>query len=281
MKNKKILIIGLGLIGASYAQGLTKKGYLIYGANRSEKALNEAKKRKIIIDGILLKDINKEYLEDFKYIIMGLYPQAMVDFLEEHKDDFAKDTIITDVSGVKSFFINDLQNILPCEFIGAHPMAGKEKSGIDNCDYTIFKNANYIITNTTKNTDKGIEFAKEIGEALEFKKISFLSPKEHDEMIAFLSQLTHCIAITLMTARDSAHFINYTGDSFRDLTRIASINENMWSELFIENKDVLVKQMDLFINEFLKLKENIEKENIEEIKKTMILSTERRKKFDI
>lgn len=100
-----------------------------------------------------------------------------------------------------------------------------------------------------------------------FKNISILTPEKHDEMIGFLSQLTHCIAITLMTCKDSKHLVEYTGDSFRDLTRIAKINEQMWSELFLMNKNELLSQMDLFLQEFKKLRDALAREDAETIKK--------------
>lgn len=279
-KYSKILIIGLGLIGGSYAQGLSKKGFNLYALNRSQKAIDYAINNNYIIDGFTFDNIPNGFLSSFDYIIMGLYPKAMMDFLNLHKDELNKNVIITDVCGVKQVFINDVQNLIDGEFIGAHPMAGREVSGIENADYHIFKDANYIITPTEKNTEKGINFTRMIGEELEFRHIAILSPQKHDEMIAYLSQLTHCIAVTLMTSRNSEQFINYTGDSFRDLTRIAKINENMWCELFLENKKDLLSQMDLFIKEILKLREAIEKEDQETIKNMMKLSTERRKKFD-
>ena len=125
-------------------------------------------------------------------------------------------------------------------------MAGKEVSGVKNASCDLFKNANFIITPTNKNSNEAIEFATSLAKELEFANVSTLSVEKHDEMIAFLSQLTHCIAITLMTCNDSTHLKDYTGDSFRDLTRIASINENMWSELFMLNKEKLIEQMNLF-----------------------------------
>ena len=108
-------------------------------------------------------------------------------------------------------------------------MAGKEVYGVENSDKKIFQGANFIITPTSKNTTKAIDTIVEMGKILGFKNISILTPEKHDEMIGFLSQLTHCIAITLMTCKDSKHLVEYTGDSFRDLTRIAKINEQMWS----------------------------------------------------
>ena len=159
-------------------------------------------------------------------------------------------------------------------------MAGKEVYGVKNASATLFNKANYIITPTSKNTQKAIDLATSIAKELNFANISILTPEKHDEMIAYLSQLTHCIAITLMTCSENEHLKEYTGDSFKDLTRIANINENMWSELFLLNKEELINQMDLFINKFNILKKTIEEENVEEMKEIMKLSTKRRKYFD-
>ena len=276
----KILIVGLGLIGGSYAKGLTKRGYNVYGYNRNKDAIDYAKKNKIIIDGS--SEFTEDFIGEFDRIIFSLYPKVFKEYIEKFGSFIKKGAIISDVTGVKESIVTDIQNILGdrVEFIAAHPMAGKEVYGIENADEKIFENANYIITPTKKNTDKGIAFATEIGEALNFRKISLLTPKEHDEMIAFLSQLTHCIAVALMTCKDSEDLVNYTGDSFRDLTRIANINENMWTELFLMNKSALLKEMDSFINCMSKLRDFINNEDEEKIKNMMRLSTERRKFFN-
>ena len=179
--------------------------------------------------------------------------------------------MITDVTGVKSEIVFKIQALLKdtVEFVPAHPMAGKEVYGVENSDKKIFQGANFIITPTSKNTTKAIDTIVEMGKILGFKNISILTPEKHDEMIGFLSQLTHCIAITLMTCKDSKHLVEYTGDSFRDLTRIAKINEQMWSELFLMNKNELLSQMDLFLQEFEKLRDALAREDAETIKKMM------------
>ena len=125
-----------------------------------------------------------------------------------------------------------------------------------------------------------INVVKKIAEELEFKNIEILSMEQHDEMIGFLSQLTHCIAISLMTCKESKHLVKYTGDSFRDLTRIAKINENMWSELFLLNKEELLLQMNLFVEKFEVLKKTIENDDVEKMKEIMKLSTLNRSYFD-
>ena len=277
---EKILIVGLGLIGGSYAKGLTKKGYEVYAYNRNKDAIDYAKKNDIIVDGT--NEYTKDFVGQFDRIIFSLYPKIFKEYIKNYGDYIKDKAIISDVSGVKESIVDYIQGILSdrVEFIPAHPMAGKEVYGVENADEKIFENANYIITPTKKNTDKGIAFATKIGEDLNFRKISLLTPKEHDEMIAFLSQLTHCIAVALMTCKDSQDLVNYTGDSFRDLTRIANINENMWTELFMMNKSALLKEMDSFINCMTILRNFINNGDEEKIKNMMRLSTERRSYFN-
>ena len=276
----KILIVGLGLIGGSYAKGLTKKGYEVYAYNRNKNAIDYAKEHGIIIDGT--NEYSKNFICNFDRIIFSLYPKIFKEYIENFGSYIKDGAIISDVTGVKESIVADIQNVLGdrVEFIAAHPMAGKEVYGIENADEKIFENANYIITPTGKNTDKGIAFATEIGKALNFRKISLLSPTEHDEMIAFLSQLTHCIAVSLMTCKDSKDLVDYTGDSFRDLTRIANINENMWTELFLMNKTALLKEMDSFIDNMSKLRGLVADEKVDEMKDMMRLSTKRRNYFN-
>ena len=279
-KNNKILIVGLGLLGGSYASCLMDNGYQVYAIDTNESSINYAIKNNIIIDGTT--KVEKEFIEQFDLLIFCLYPKVFVEWITNYQQFIKTNAILTDVTGVKSYIINELNNILrnDLEFIGAHPMAGREVYGVENSKKDLFVGANLIITPTTSSTEKAITIVQEIGQILGFKNIVNLSPEEHDEMIGFLSQLTHCIAVSLMTCKDSKHLVKYTGDSFRDLTRIARINENMWSELFLLNKEELLKQMNEFEEQFNKLKQTIENEDVETMKEIMRLSTIRRSYFD-
>ena len=189
---------------------------------------------------------------------------------------------LTDVSGVKRNIVERIQSILreDLEFCASHPMAGKEVSGVKYADDAIFHIANFIITPTTKNTQAAIATLKEFARILGFTNISVLTPEEHDEMVGFVSQLTHVIAVSLMNTNDNTHLVEYTGDSFRDLTRIAKINENLWSELFFLNKDNLIREIDDFVKEINHLKTKLEQNDVEGLKELFIQSTIRRKRFD-
>ena len=279
-KNTRFLIIGLGLLGGSYARGLTEKGYYVEAITKDKEDIEYALQHEMIKKGS--PEIDEEMIRSADIIIFALYPATFIKWIEENGKLIKPGTLITDVTGVKGCIVEKIQNMLPplVEFVSAHPMAGREVFGIRNSDESIFYGANYIVVTTTRNTDEGIEACKRIGEILGFGRISELSPEAHDEMIGFVSQLTHCIAVSLMNCYEHGHLERYTGDSFRDLTRIAKINENMWSELFIMNKEPLLRQMDLFIGEFTRMKESLIEDDREAMKEMMRISTERRKQFD-
>ena len=276
----KFLIVGLGLIGGSYAQALTDLGYEVGAITRSQSSIDYAVEKGIISHGTV--EISKEYIEKFDVIVFALYPKVLIKWIEDNQGYFKSGAIITDVTGVKGPIVYKIQDMLrdDLEFVGAHPMAGREVYGVQNADKSIFRNANYIVTPTSKNTKESIEAVKSLGKILGFKTIAELSPEEHDEMIGFLSQLTHCIAVSLMTCKESEKLVDYTGDSFRDLTRIAKINEDMWCELFLLNKSELLSQMDLFIGKFRELRDAISTSDTEKIKSIMRTSTKRRSYFD-
>lgn len=279
-KDKKVLIIGLGLLGGSYAEALTELGYTVGAITRSKSSIDYALEKGLIASGTT--EVTKEYVEQFDLLVFCLYPKVFLDWIKKYQDFIKPGALITDVTGVKRSIVYPIQAILrdDLEFIGAHPMAGREVYGVQNATKEIFKNANYIVTPTLKNTDDGIAACEELGRILGFRSVKRLSPEDHDEMIGFLSQLTHCIAVSLMVCKDSENLVDYTGDSFRDLTRIAKINEGMWTELFYLNKDELLLQMELFSEKFNRLKEAIRTEDTDTVYEIMQLSTEKRKLFD-
>ena len=276
----KFLIVGLGLIGGSYAQALTDLGYEVGAITRSQSSIDYAIENGLISHGTT--EVTEEYVSKFDVIIFALYPKVFVEWIDKYQSYFKSGALISDVTGVKSPIVYKIQDMLrdDVEFVAAHPMAGKEVYGVQNADKSIFNQANYIVTPTEKNTKSAIETTKQIGRLLGFKTVCELSPEKHDEMIGFLSQLTHCIAVSLMDCKESEKLVDYTGDSFRDLTRIAKINDAMWSELFLLNKDELISQMDLFVSKFMELRDAIKEEDTDKMREMMRISTERRKHFD-
>ena len=279
-KDKKILIVGLGLLGGSYAQALTQKGFEVGAIDLSQDSIAYALSRGMIAHGKW--EVTKDYVEQFDIVVFALYPKVLTAWIEKYQHFFKSGAILTDVTGVKCAVVYDIQALLrpDVEFIGAHPMAGREVYGVENANPHMFLGANYIVTPTEQNTPAAIALSEDIGHLLGFGTVTRLSPPEHDEMIGFLSQLTHCIAVSLMTSRDTAALVDYSGDSFRDLTRIAKINEHMWSELFLSNKEPLLRQMDLFLDQFVKLREYLITEDKEKMEEMMRLSTKQRELFD-
>ena len=280
INKKNILIVGLGLMGGSYAMALKRLGYRVYAIDINPESIKYAIDNGLIDDGSTKAD--PDLISSADAVIFALYPKTFTAWINENQKFLKPGIFITDVTGVKECIVYKIQDILrdDVEFIASHPMAGREVSGVQNSSDMIFRDANYIVVPTDKNTPEAIEWCMMLGRILGFRKISVLSPAEHDKMIAYVSQLTHCIAISLMTGTDLEHVENFTGDSFRDLTRIARINENMWSELFLMNKDTLIDQMDRFIDELTQIKELIADEDTEGLKEKMRLSTKRRMRFD-
>ena len=278
--SKRILIVGLGLLGGSYAKALKRFGFHISAITKEQSSIDYALKEGIIDEGST--ELDERIIGQADLVVFALYPHVFVEWIEKNQQLLKSGALITDVTGVKGSIVYKIQDMLrpDVEFIAAHPMAGREVSGVENSTEKMFVGANYIVTPTAKNTPEAIETCIELGRLLGFCNVATLSPEEHDEMIGFLSQLTHCIAVSLMTCNDKEHMEKYTGDSFRDLTRIARINDLMWSELFVANKKVLLDQMDMFMNEFVRLRGMIETEDIDGMRSMMRHSTARRALFD-
>ncbi len=279
-KDMNILIVGLGLLGGSYAMALTKKGYRVSALTRSQPSIDYALENGIIAEG--KTGVDPEMIAAADLIVFSVYPKILLEWMQENRGLIKPGTVVTDVTGVKGFTVYRVQDMMPegAEFISAHPMAGRECLGVQNATDEIFKKANYLVVPTEKNTEGAIELCEDLGRELGFARVSRIGVEEHDEMIAFLSQLTHAIAVTLMCCNDSPDLVAYTGDSFRDLTRIAKIDDGMWNELFMCNRDELSRQMDIFSETFEKMRRALKEGDTTTMRAMMRTSTERRKLFD-
>ena len=279
-KSKTYLIVGLGLLGGKYAQVLSSRGYRVTGIARSRETIDYALQHEYIAEG------RTEDFEDLitgaDCIIFGLYPTVLLDWVKQYGSLIRPGTMVTDVSGVKRGVVEPVQAALPegAEFIASHPMAGRETSGITHSAEVNFAPANFIITPTERNTPAGIDWCRALAEELGFKRISILTPAEHDHMIGYVSQLCHAIAVSLMCASDNTELAKYTGDSFRDLTRIAHINDKMWAELFLWNKDNLISEIDMFSDALQSMREKLVQDDREGLEEMFRLSTQRRSAFD-
>ena len=276
----KILIVGLGVIGGGYAMALKEAGYNeVYGIDTNEETLKKAKEMKIIKEGFTRED---EIISEMNLIILAIYPNLVKDFIVKNKNKFKENALITDVTGIKQLFINDIVEILPqnIDFVFAHPMAGRENKGIDYATNKVFQGANFLIVETKKNKEENIRKIENLAKEMGFKHIKRTTPAFHDEMIAFTSQLPHVLAVALTNSdienRNTGEFI---GDSYRDLTRIANMNEKLWSLLFLGNKKNLLEAMNNFEAEFHKIKKCIEENDEKNLQKLFIKSTIRREQL--
>lgn len=276
----KITIVGLGVIGGSFAKAI--KAFevdKVWAVDIDNYTLEKAKELEIIDEGY--KDPSIPVSES-DLIILCVYPKQITDFITKYKRFFKKGAIITDVTGIKNGYIDMINPILPehVDFVFGHPMAGREKKGIDYASKEVFMGANYLITPNKRNKEDNIKFIENFVKALGFKRVSRVDVDKHDEIIAYTSQLPHAIAVSLI---DSDEWIPETdlfiGDSYRELTRIARINEKLWCELFMGNRNNLINQIDLFQDKLNILKKCLVDKNDDELIELFIESSKRREKI--
>lgn len=260
----KILIVGLGLIGGSLCKAIKEntKHYVI-GLDSSQNVIDMALEKNVIDEQADDKNIS---LCDF--IIVCLHPESAEKYMLENAENFKKGAVLTDVCGIKNAFVQkvtDKSEKFGVHFVSTHPMAGKEHSGFEYSDGKIFKNANFIVTpveNTDKaSQDKVIEFAKSLG----FGKIVITSPYEHDKTIAYTSQLAHVVSSAYVKSPAMQKEMGFSGGSFQDMTRIATMNEKMWSSLFMLNKECLINEIDTLIKNLSEYKNAIENEDTDKL----------------
>jgi prephenate dehydrogenase len=288
--DRTVLIVGMGLMGTAYARALSDTGFRVLGITLSQEVIDEAQKDGVLCAGST--EVDADLIARADIIVFGLYPAVLVDWIERHGHLITPGTVLTDVTGVKGCVVDKVQSLLPdgVEYISAHPMAGRELIG--SCDLDVyraatpdmFRGANYLVVPTERNTPEAIALCEQLGRILGFARVTRLTVEEHDDMIAYLSQLTHAIAVSLMCCADDEEDVSrlsaLTGDSFRDLTRIAKINEGMWSELFLSNREALLSQMDVFIDRFTRMREPLRAGDAQTMKDMMRQSTDRRRAFD-
>lgn len=276
----KITIVGLGLMGGSYALALRDlKPAKIYGVDINQEALTFGEDMGIIDKGYADP---KEPLKESDLVIICLYPQLVKKFVKDNMDNFKKGAVITDVTGIKSQFIEEVNSFLreDIDFVFGHPMAGREFTGVKYASKEIFKGANYIITPTDRNKEESIRLIEDMAGKMGFKNIEKVTAEVHDRLIGFTSQLPHVIAVSLVNSDNSGLDIGkFTGDSYRDLTRIARINTKLWSELFIGNKQNLIKEIEEFEKNIREVKTAILNEDIETLGKVLYRATKKREEM--
>lgn len=254
----KIAIIGLGLIGGSMAKAIKKNtDYPVYAYDIDKSAVSAAIQQEAIDGGFEL-----DVLNTFDLIILGLYPDVTISFVTEHAGDFKKGAVVIDTCGVKQTVVASCEKILSDNgvyYLGCHPMAGREYSGFEYSLDNLFEKASFIYT-PTENTPQSIvrfvtDFAKEIG----FLRCTKATPKEHDEVIAFTSQLAHIVSSAYVKSPALEKQFGFSAGSFKDLTRVAKLNEGMWTTLFLMNKEPLLEEIDHIIYHLKEYREAIER----------------------
>ena len=238
----KIAIIGLGLIGGSMAKEIKENtDHLVYGYDKNDTVVKKAKLLNAI-DQVLTDNLLKEC----DLTIVALYPQAAVDYIRDHQGLFKKSSIVLDCCGVKQIVCSQVEPIALKQgfvFIGGHPMAGLEHSGFDHAKKALFNNASMILT-PTKGNIQDVEKVKDLFTAIGFTNLQIATPEEHDQMIAFTSQLAHVVSSAYIKSPAAMKHKGFSAGSYRDLTRVAKLNEDMWTELFLDNSDQLAREID-------------------------------------
>lgn len=262
-----ILICGLGLIGASLAKTLKKNtNHTVLGWNRTESVTEKA-----LRDGVIDKtgDIDSLMAEaDITFV--NFYPEAIVSFILEHKNSFKKDSVVTDSCGIKTKICRAMEKEkLDFYFIGAHPMAGREVGGYDNSIDTLYDKASFIVTPVDGTPRNKVDALVGLAESMGFARTVVTTPEHHDEMIAFTSQIAHVLACSYVLSPLAPSHAGYSAGSYRDVSRVARINADMWADLFIDNKEALVKEIDDLVSNLMQFKYNIVNEDSPALKDLM------------
>ncbi len=261
-----ISIIGLGLIGGSIAKALKKHtNNYITAFDINENVLKKAKSVNLIDDFC-----DKTLLSNSDVVYLCVYPKHAIEFVKKNAHFFKPGCIVTDTSGVKSFICEKLTNIAKNNnftFIGSHPMAGKEKNGFEASDENLFKGASYIITPIDKEFyGDSINVLENLALKMGFNKISKTTPQEHDEIISFTSQIPHILACSYVLSPQCPKHTGFSAGSYKDVSRVANINENLWAELFLENRESLINEINILVKNINKFKNSIEKNDFEALK---------------
>lgn len=258
-----IAIIGMGIIGGSFAKAFKKyTNHHIIGINRTKSTLQQA-----FDCGAIDEMGDEKSLEKSDVIILAVYPKAAVNFIEKNGKFIKKGAIVTDSSGIKTEIcpkMVDLSKKFGFTFVGSHPMAGKEKNGFSVSDADLYKGASYIIVPCEADKDS-VNTISSLALSIGFGGIKITTPQEHDRMIAFTSQLPHVLACAYVMSPCCLNHKGFSAGSYRDVSRVANINSELWSELFLENKEPLLAELNELIKNINSIKNAVGKENKEEL----------------
>ena len=263
-------IVGLGLIGGSYAKALRNlKVRKILGMDISH-GIARACLNANMIDEVVEEDGSN--LKEADIIICSVYPEAVMGFVRQNVHNFAEGMLMTDATGVKGTMPREIQELLPegCEFISGHPMAGRQGSGLGMSDAAIFNNSNYIIVPTEKNTPEAVNWLEEFAKTLGCARSVKVSMEDHDKIIAYTSDLPHITAVALVNSASYNENTQYfIAGGFRDATRVADINPDLWSDLFLSNRDNVIAEIENYQSQLERWKKAIVEYDRETLKEIM------------
>ncbi len=262
----KIGIVGLGLIGGSILKAIkARTNHLCYGYNRSKNTLIQAQ---AFLDGVL----DTITIQDMDVIFLCVAPTVAVNYLKDNIDYIKRGTIVIDVCGVKEYIIKSVEDLClekGINFIGGHPMAGKEVSGFDNSSAEMFDNANFIITPTKKSNQNAILIVEELLLSIGFANVIKATSQKHDKIIAYTSQLAHLVSNAYIKSPTLAYYRGFSGGSFEDLTRVARLDSKIWTELFLLNKENLLYELDILLSNLLAYKDALNDNDEERLSKLL------------
>lgn len=249
---KKILVVGLGLIGGSLAMALQGfEDFEVVGAVRSQATFDKAAARHAA-DRLTFDPAGE--LPEADVVVLCQDPAGIIAFLDEHRDRFKPGCLIWDVCGVKTAVMEAAKRLPQgVDFIGCHPMAGKEVSGIDNAEGTLFRNTHFIVTPGPGATQEHLDLLRRMADWCRFGDVTVTTPERHDQMIAYTSQLMHVIAVSVCDNDELFSCMGFEGGSFRDCTRVAALDPAMWTQLFTLNAPALsgiVAQLEQRIRQY-------------------------------
>ncbi len=244
-------VVGLGLIGGSLAKSAKKNTkYKVYGYDINENVVKAAIAEKSI-DG----ELTEKRLATCDYVFIPLYPEAVIEYVEKNADIFKEGATVIDCAGVKRIVCEkcfDIAERHKFSFVGGHPMAGTQFSGFENSKDTMFWNSPFVLTPKENEDILTLANAREVIIAIGFGRVSVMTPQKHDKLIAFTSQLAHVVSNAFVKSPSALERKGISAGSYKDLTRVAYLNEDMWTELFLENKDNLIFELDNIICELQK-----------------------------
>lgn len=272
-----IAVIGLGLIGGSICKALKANTFHhIMGLDTNEETLKKA-----LEQGAIDEAITEERLGEAGLTIVALYPTAIVDFVKANADRFRKGSIVMDICGVKGYIVKNCTPVLEDRgviFIGTHPMAGTEHSGFDYSTETLFRKASFIITPTENTPQIAIDLVSTLGSSMGFGQVVLATPEQHDANIAYTSQLAHVVSNAYVKSPSLFRADGFSAGSFLDLTRVAYLNEEMWSSLFMCNKEALLFEVNTIINELTKYRDAMVNDDIDTLRDILRDGRERKEK---